>query len=602
MKHIAWILPVLLFILPLSALQEEVPEAGLRAEMEGRWQDALEIYRDFLLRQPHRADLWVRVADIYARLGNTEQVVEALRRASAAAPGQPRISFQLSQALAMQDEPAQALAALDKALRLEPDNTEYLRSRAVLANWIGRPAQAASAYRRLSRLEPDNDETLLSLARAESWSRDLDRAALNYGKYLEKNPENSAVFLEAVRVELWRGDYQRALLLLQLYSDRFGADLEYRRTMADALARAGRPDQALPLIETLLAEQPDDYELQVSRTIALNSRNRHRDAEDNLEDLQRLRPGSRETADLARFVKTPRRPALGLRWGYYSDVESLGWSSRQLFARLAPLPELQLEAAASWDYLEAEAGRGLEPLEGESGRQLSVFSAGAEARLSRDLLVFARAGTARNQGHPVFFAYRLGAGLRFSDKLRLRLEQGRSAYPVSPRTVSLDLRQDDLRLELDWEADLRTFLNLSAAWSAVSDENRRWEGIIAPRRALLRKSDFNLDLGLRAWWFGYRREGNGYWAPAWVQSYMMTLFCYWKISYNDGLSLSAALGPLSDADNRRFRLGSSFDLEASFGVYRDLLFQVRAAYIRNLRQASGAFDAFMLGFSLVYRL
>ena len=110
------------------------------------------MYRSALERAPHDATLWVRVADIEARLGNVEGSVSALQHAVQEAPQDPALLQRLSQAYAVLDQPVAALDAVERALALSPDSVEFLRARGTLATWVADYGQAQDAYRRLSTL------------------------------------------------------------------------------------------------------------------------------------------------------------------------------------------------------------------------------------------------------------------------------------------------------------------------------------------------------------------------------------------------------------------------------------------------------------------
>ena len=66
-------------------------------------------------------------------------------------------------------------------------------------------------------------------------------------------------------------------------------------TLAAVLARAGQPAKALETLEPILRQQPDDYELNLTRTIALTNQRRTREASDALGTLRRLQPNTRDT-------------------------------------------------------------------------------------------------------------------------------------------------------------------------------------------------------------------------------------------------------------------------------------------------------------------
>ncbi len=237
-----------LALAPLVCLAApQVPEAGLRAEMAHRWDEAIAVYRAVLAKEPGRTDLWLRLADIQSRLGRRREVVDSLLQAVKSSPKDPSLYFRLSQADAVNNQPEKALADINWALRLDPGNVEYLRARAKLADWAGNTQLARKSYEELQRLEPGNTDVMLGRARTLSWSGALDRSAGVYREYLEKHPENAEAWLEFSRVQLWRGNYPAALKALGKYRSRFGETPDYRKQKARILAGAGRASRAMKL-------------------------------------------------------------------------------------------------------------------------------------------------------------------------------------------------------------------------------------------------------------------------------------------------------------------------------------------------------------------
>jgi len=117
--------------------QPSLPEAGVVAEGAGRWTEALDIYQALLKSDVSRADIWTRVSDIEAHLGNTDASVAALVQATRAAPDDATLHQKLSQAYAAKGEATAALQAIEAAHALDPANLDYVRARAVLATWAG---------------------------------------------------------------------------------------------------------------------------------------------------------------------------------------------------------------------------------------------------------------------------------------------------------------------------------------------------------------------------------------------------------------------------------------------------------------------------------
>src|SRR5512139_1027843 len=131
----------------LPAAAQSVPDAGLRAEMQGQWADAVNIYQRALAANPAQANLWERIADIRAtQLKNPEGAADALREAVKYAPKDARLHAKLSQAYAASRNGPKALNAIDQAVELDPNNPAYLRARGEIALWIGNYPVAIDSF------------------------------------------------------------------------------------------------------------------------------------------------------------------------------------------------------------------------------------------------------------------------------------------------------------------------------------------------------------------------------------------------------------------------------------------------------------------------
>jgi predicted Zn-dependent protease len=78
--------------------QDFSPDPALAAEAAGRWEEALVLHRTALARDPLRADLWVRVADIASHLDRPTEALDALRAATGARPDDAALHARLAQA------------------------------------------------------------------------------------------------------------------------------------------------------------------------------------------------------------------------------------------------------------------------------------------------------------------------------------------------------------------------------------------------------------------------------------------------------------------------------------------------------------------------
>lgn len=601
MRRTTLLLLTIMFLYPMTAWAQQLPPEGIQAEDSGQWEQALLIYRAELAIAPRRVDLWLRRSDVEARLGLKASAAESLQKAARLEPNNGHILFLLSKAYAQADQPVSALTAIEQAVKLDPVNVDYLRANAQLANWNTQYKRARDCYRRVLAITPDDDQSLLGLARSEAWSGEYDESAVNYREYTRRHSDAGEAYIEWARVESFRGNYSGAIEVLQEYHDRLGATERYYQEKARILAWAARPGDALAIISDRLETDPDNYELRVAHTVALANSQRPRAAMTSLDTLARLNPDRPETESLRQYVKTPLRPLIRPSFSYYRDSDNLSIFQEALTGEYSYKPELRLRFQMQADQLSAATGSGLDRINGAETARHFQGSIGLDYRLSAHLSLSGAAGAASTSRGEIP-TYQIGTEIRFTDQINVKLSREYRYYLVSPRTLDLGIKRGANRLELQWRPTIDYNLDASFSYDRLSDGNRRWEVAVAPRRAVLRRENFNLDLGVSTALLGFARNlNNGYYDPDLYQRYLFVAYGYWKITDNDGVSIIAALGAQKDNLQPGFRPGGNAAVEGTFGIYRDWMLKVRGGFFYNGRQASGAFRASSLEFSLTRR-
>jgi len=575
-----------------SIAQPLLPSDGLKAEAAEDWKTAISLYRRVLKDDPNRIDILIRISDIEARLGNHQEAIAALNAASQIAPNDAEIHFRLAQAYSATNEPERAFTAIERSIMREPDNTQYLKAHAQLANWIGKPEIAAGSYEKILHLSPDDDSALLNLARSSLWSGRLDMAASAYKGYLRRHPEEGEVYIEYARTETWRGNYHNSLDTLERYRQKFGKSKDYLKENARAFALGKRPSKAINLISPLLDDDPNNYELNDLRTIALYYANRQKEAIQGLETLFRLRPNSKEPYETERLVMNPLRTKITFTSHFYTDSDELDHYKNSINGIYSLNTETRLKGGAQTDLLRAEEGSGLEPFEGGDRASHHSVWFGIKHRFSPKIVFDSYLGDARAEGKSRLI-YEIGLDLQPLDNMNLILQRNQSFYLASPRTVSLGIQRSRNRSRLEWEPDVVHKVILDLGYDALSDDNRYWETSLSPRRSVVRSMKFNLDCGVRGWWFSFDKDlDNGYYDPEFYQSYMVTGIGSWKISDSKALRASVDLGLLKDNTMEHLQFGWGSTVEGTAEFCRDITLTIGGGLAHNLRQETGAFRAY----------
>jgi tetratricopeptide (TPR) repeat protein len=595
------------FTLIVSALfagnigaQSLVPPGGLAAEGEGRWTEALQVYRTAIERNPNSSELWLRIADIEARLGRGQESIAALEKAAVAAPGEARVFSRLSQAYAAQGHAVSALHAIEGALVLEPTSEEYLRAHATLATWAGAYDAATESYGKLRQAHPDEQALTLGLARVAAWSGRSDAAASAYREYLATPDAAPEAWLELARTESWRGNVAAALAALDQYAVLLGETAEYSRERIAVLARGGRPRAALRQIQSLLSASPADFDLMLSRTIALAAARRHGAALSSLSSTGTLKPGSADTLAAEGFLRSLLGSSLGPSTTIYNDSDGLETVSFAPRFDFGFRTDTRVSGGYEYLNLQARVGSGLEQVSGLSSATVEHVWAGVSQRLGM-LTVGGRIGQARTETRDLST---YAAQLKFvpADTFAVSVERSSGFAAISPRTVGLGLTRLSHRAQVEWMPGLRYYVALDASHEELSDGNTRRELLVSPRVSVRRSQRLNLDFGVLGHQLAATQNvDNGYYDPRRYEYYSLVVFPYWKVSDNIGLAVTAGLGGQRDDTNSHFRVGSNASAEATFGIYRHWVLKVYGSTTNNRRLDSGAFRGTSGGITLLRR-
>ncbi|MEA2006150.1 MAG: tetratricopeptide repeat protein [Acidobacteriota bacterium] len=580
---------------------ENQEKKGLQAEMAGQWEEAIRIYKSILLKDSKRGDLWLRISDIEASLGRPKAAAEALQHAVELSADDASLYSKLAHAYSVADEKELALEAINRAVELAPSNLEYLYEQASIANWCLKYKIAEASFKKILSINPGDNNAELGLARVTAWGGHLDKAVELYKKYVKKNPQNKIALMEYIRVEAWRGNYACALKKLEEHRHEIENPDDYLMEKGRILAWAMRPKAALSIVLPLLEKHPDDYELNISRTLALAGGHYAKEAVSSLNTLTRLEQNNPQTELVRRFVMTPFRSNIIPGFSYYTDSSNLTIYHGSIDGNILSFPPSKLQAGIETHRLSARPGSGLEQINGDKYAWHNHLWLGLSHRITPQVNLYANFGTASVEAEKEILTYRMEADFQLRDQLKLSFKRDHGFFIVSPRTVGLAIKRTLNQAQLQWEPGIQYHIDTSFSYNDLSDTNSYWEFIFSPRRIAARTENFNLDIGLGAWLFGYKYNfNNGYYDPKFYQRYVATSFGYWKISDDDGVSMIFTAGIQKDNYMERFRFSGTAEVEGVFGLYKDLMLKLRGG-VFELRLESGAFRAYIFQISLTGR-
>lgn len=236
----------------LIALEQTLQRAA-EAQRQGRFDEAVALYRDVIARRADTEDAYRKLALLYWRQGRADEAVATLELALENGVTQSEVRIKLGQYLAESGRPARAIELLSATAGRDPDALIALGNAYMLA---GRSRDAIATYERLLSVDPDNALAWENIGAAHLGAgRHADaEAALRKALALDPNLAGAhtalGVVLAATRrsgeaIESWK----RAIAL-----DPIELNALFNITLR--LADAGRMNEAAPYGERFLAAAP----------------------------------------------------------------------------------------------------------------------------------------------------------------------------------------------------------------------------------------------------------------------------------------------------------------------------------------------------------
>ncbi|WP_051853339.1 tetratricopeptide repeat protein [Streptomyces sp. NRRL S-146] len=245
------------------------------------------------------ADLWaddtwrdLRQAEAYHLLcaGAREALPQALRDFVHACGAGRVMAVRWARVLDLGDHDG-AVADLDRAVALEPDNAWYVALRGEHHRIAGRDAEAIRDLTEAVRLDPALGFAWASRGATHERAGDPDAALTDLGRALDLDPDYAWAYARRARV--WRalGDPRRQLADL----DRalaLNPDWPWARCeRGDALRAAGRDEEAVADLDVALSLDPVYTSAYASRGESLARLGRHAEALADLNRAVEMRPG-----------------------------------------------------------------------------------------------------------------------------------------------------------------------------------------------------------------------------------------------------------------------------------------------------------------------
>jgi tetratricopeptide (TPR) repeat protein len=275
---------------------------GRQLELEGRFDEALEAYKQAAAMDPEAAYLQRKIAELAARSGDLTGSVEAAQRAYALDPNDAETRRLLGTLHRLRRDAPAAEAVLRG-----PDGQPLDEDSAFLLYTIysesDRAAEALATARWMTERDPTSLRAWFALAGAyERMNQPVD-AERALEKALEQDPDNLAVFGALARSRRARGDREGEIAIYRQVLERYPHHSATLGALADALVALNRTDEAIAALEEVERYHADDVRTSVRLSLLEYDVGRFDSAAERLERALAANPEEYEIAYLLGLVR-----------------------------------------------------------------------------------------------------------------------------------------------------------------------------------------------------------------------------------------------------------------------------------------------------------
>ena len=196
--------------------------------------------------------------------GNYDAAFELLNHCQEINPDAAEVYFMRSAYYGLLNCDSLAIADIQKAAELNPQNSLYLERLAGTYIGSGKYDEAIEAYEKLYANNHGRDDVLNVLIRLYGQQKDYDNMLQTIDRLENLEGSSEEITLARMRVYSLKGDKQAELAELKDLSKKHPNDMNYRVMMGNWMLQNELPADALKEYEFVLAQEPDNLMAQMS--------------------------------------------------------------------------------------------------------------------------------------------------------------------------------------------------------------------------------------------------------------------------------------------------------------------------------------------------
>jgi len=246
-------LPTAVLVLFL-AFQSNYYEQGLKALDEKRYQDAVNNFIAAIAAEPPDYPLHFNLALAYSLLGKDAEAVAEYKKTLELKPGLYQADLNIGISLIRERHGAEAIPYLTEAVAQKPKEFRpnyYLASALSAANDFGKAEQA---YKAALEIDPKSPDAELGLAKDLAKQDRLADAAPHFQKAAAMNANYRDGLLELASLYEAHKQADEAMAIYEQFPEDAGA----QERLGELLLASGKPGDAIPHFEVAIAKSPTD--------------------------------------------------------------------------------------------------------------------------------------------------------------------------------------------------------------------------------------------------------------------------------------------------------------------------------------------------------
>lgn len=218
------------------------------------------------------------LGEALTRLERFDQAAKCFARIVEREPDAPANWSQWAQSLRKASKVEEALAAIDKAISLSPDEAEFHFERGVTSGELKRQKDARQSYQRALELKSDHVQSLNNLGVLSQEAGEVDEAIRLLEEAVRLRPQNSGGHNNLGVAYADKGQFERAI---ECYQNAIALSANHTiawNNLGNALRAVGRDQEAIAVLQNALRQRPDYAEAYNNLAITQVQLGRHEQA------------------------------------------------------------------------------------------------------------------------------------------------------------------------------------------------------------------------------------------------------------------------------------------------------------------------------------